>query len=96
MRHCLAAAPCARWLVAYPVAARSRLSRWLDAIFIGFLEEHHERDGEIFYRLFSRAPSNALVRFLGDQAGTIDVIRVMTALPMGDFIRQALRHVVSA
>ena len=41
-------------------------------------------------------PSNALVRFLGDQAGTIDVIRVMTALPMGDFIRQALRHVVSA
>ena len=78
------------------VAARSRLSRWLDAIFIGFLEEHPERAGEIFYRLFSRVPSNALVRFLGDQARTIDVIRVMTALPMGAFIRQALRHVVSA
>ena len=68
------------------VAARSRLSRWLDAIFIGFLEEHPERAGEIFYTV-SRAPSNALVRFLGDQAGTIDVIRVMTALPMGT-IRQ--------
>ena len=80
----------------HAVAARSRLNRWLDAVFIGFLEEHPERAGEIFYRLFSRVPSNALVRFLSDQARPTDVIRGMTALPMGAFIRQAFRHVVSA
>ena len=80
----------------HAVAARSRLNRWLDAVFIGYLEEHPERAGEIFYRLFSRVPSNALVRFLSDQARPTDVIRVMTALPMGAFIRQAFRHVVSA
>ena len=80
----------------HAVAARSRLNRWLDAVFIGFLEQHPERAGDIFYRFFSRVPSDALVRFLGDQASPIDVIRVMTALPMGAFIRQALRHAVSA
>ena len=78
------------------VPARSRLVRWLDAVFIGFLEEHPQRGGEIFYRLFNRVPSDALVRFLGDRARPSDVIRVMTALPMGAFIRQAIRHAVSA
>ena len=76
------------------VPARSRLVRWLDAVFIGFLEEHPQRGGEIFFRLFKRVPSDALVRFLSDQARPSDVIRVMKALPMGAFIRQALRHVV--
>ena len=71
-------------------------SRWLDAVFIGFLEEHPQRGGEIFFRLFNRVPSDALVRFLSDQARPSDVIRVMKALPMGAFIRQALRHVVRA
>jgi hypothetical protein len=60
------------------------------------LEEHPQRGGEIFYRLFNRVPSDALVRFLGDRARPSDVIRVMTALPMGAFIRQAIRHAVSA
>ncbi|MEC7105705.1 MAG: lycopene cyclase family protein, partial [Pseudomonadota bacterium] len=78
------------------VPARSRLVRWLDAVFIGFLEEHPQRGGEIFFRLFNRVPSDALVRFLSDQARPSDVIRVMKALPMGAFIRQALRHVVRA
>ena len=78
------------------VPARSRLVRWLDAVFIGFLEEHPQRGGEIFFRLFNRVPSDALVRFLSDQAKPSDVIRVMKALPMGAFIRQALRHVVRA
>ena len=78
------------------VPARSRLVRWLDEVFIGFLEEHPQRGGEIFFRLFNRVPSDALVRFLSDQARPSDVIRVMTALPMGAFILQALRHVVRA
>ena len=60
--------------------ARSRLVRWLDAVFIGFLEEHPQRGGEIFYRLFNRVPSDALVRFLGDRARPSDVIRVMKTL----------------
>lgn len=74
-------------------AARSKLTRWFDAVFIGFLEQHPERAGEIFLRLFKQVPSGALIRFLGDKAQPADYVRVMTALPKKLFIRQALRHV---
>ena len=54
-------------LFSYPgshaIAARSRLSRWFDAVFIRFLEQHPQRAGEIFLRLFKQVPSDALTRF---------------------------------
>ena len=75
------------------IAARSRLNRWFYAVFIGFLEQHPERAGEIFFRLFKSVPSDALTRFLGDNAKPADYFRVMLALPKGTFILQAMRHV---
>lgn len=72
--------------------ARSRFNRWLDSVFIGFLEENPHRAGEIFFQLFSKVPADALVRFLSDRARPQDFIRVMTALPTGSFIKQAFCH----
>lgn len=78
---------------AMTVPARSRLNRWFDAVFIGFLERHPQRAGEIFFRLFKNVPTDALTRFLGDNAKPADYVRVMLALPKGTFILQAMRHV---
>ena len=74
------------------IAARSRLNRWFDAVFIGFLEQHPQRAGEIFLSLFARVPSDSLTRFLGDNAKPADYFRVMLALPKGAFILQAMKH----
>ena len=83
-------------LFSYPgshaIAARSRLSRWFDAVFIRFLEQHPQRAGEIFLRLFKQVPSDALTRFLSDEAKPADYVRVMLALPKSTFILQAVRH----
>ena len=81
---------------AAPPGARSELSRWFDAVFIGFLERYPERAGSIFLRLFQQVPSDALIRFLTDKAQPGDYLKVMTALPKGTFIRQALSHAISA
>ena len=74
------------------IAARSQLNRWFDAVFIRFLEQHPQRAGEIFFRLFKHVPADALTRFLSDQAKPADYVRVMLALPKGTFILQAMRH----
>lgn len=75
-----------------PSAARSKLSRWFDSVFIGFLEQHPQRAGAVFLALFQRVPPDALLRFLNDEASLGDYIQVMLALPKATFIKQAFRH----
>lgn len=77
-------------------SARSDLSRWFDAVFIGFLEQYPEQAGATFLRLFQRVPSDVLIRFLTDKARLSDYMKVMLALPKCTFIKQALRHAAGA
>lgn len=81
---------------ALAVPARSKLSCWFDGVFIDFLEQHPELAGEVFLRLFTAVPSDALIRFLSDRARPDDYLRVMTALPKRLFIRLAYLRAVSA
>lgn len=67
-----------------------RLRRWMDAVFLNALIANPERAPDFFLRLARLQPSAAFARFMSDQATAADVLRVITALPAGPFLR-ALR-----
>lgn len=66
------------------------LRRWMDAVFLNALIANPERAPDFFLRLARLQPSAAFARFMSDQATAADVLRVITALPAGPFLR-ALR-----
>ena len=74
-------------------AARGLLARWLDTVFISFLEHQSEQAAGTFLQLFRRVPAPALVRFLSDNAKPTDYIQVILAMPKLSFIREAFRCV---
>lgn len=72
--------------------------RWLDAVFLRWLQARPELGPAAFHRLFERVPPAALVRFLSDDAGLFDELRVVGALaPLaGSRILDAVRAEVAA
>ncbi len=74
-------------------AARGLLPRWLDKVFISFLEHQAEHAAGTFLQLFQRVPAPALIRFLSDNAKPTDYIQVMLAMPKLLLIREAFRCV---
>lgn len=69
----------------------SRLLDWMDRVFLRVMDRHPERVPEFFLRLFERVPPEALVRFLESEPHPADILQVMRALPIGPFLRAALR-----
>lgn len=66
------------------------LRRWMDRVFLRALASHPERSPEFFLRLAAAVPGPAFVRFMSDQAGWADHVRIIAALPPGPFL-QALQ-----
>ena len=91
-----------RWAAACSAALRSGrdpvahppdplLTRLMDRLFLDVLRNHPERGPELFMRLFDRAPSPRIVRFLSDRSTVLDRVAVAAALPTGLFLRQLMR-----
>jgi len=66
------------------------LTRWMDRLFLDVLRNHPERGPELFMRLFARAGTTRVLRFLSDQATLLDRVAVAASLPTGLFLRQLL------
>lgn len=73
--------------------ARKPLARWLDQVFISFLEHRPDHAADTFLQLFKRVPAQILIRFLSDNARITDYLRVITAMPKLLLIREAIRCV---
>lgn len=73
------------------LAMRGLGIRWLDRIFLNRLLADPQGAPELFRRLAATVPGDALARFLMERAGPSDVRRVMAALPVGPFAREAVR-----
>lgn len=67
------------------------LTRWMDDLFLDVLRHHPERGPELFTRLFQRAATPRVVRFLSDRATFMDRVAVAASLPTGLFLRQLMR-----
>jgi lycopene beta-cyclase len=76
-----------------PKASRNFFVRWLDQIFISFLEHHPEQAASTFFTLFEQVPTQVLIRFLGDNAKPFDYLKVIMAMPKIPFVREAVRSV---
>jgi lycopene beta-cyclase len=59
----------------------------MDAVFLCALAVNPERAPEFFMRLAGAVPGAAFARFMTDSAGPRDLLRVITALPPGPFLR---------
>ena len=71
----------------------SRTARFLDSLFLSFLERHPDRGPRVFFDLFQNCPPRPLVRFLSDRAGPLDYLNVMNAMPKKDMIREFIRTI---
>ncbi|NJN46544.1 MAG: hypothetical protein HC808_08760 [Candidatus Competibacteraceae bacterium] len=74
-----------------PPEPRPSLVRWFDRVFLSYLSHFPERAPAIFFRLFKRTDTQALVRFLSDQAAYGDYGAVIRAMPTLPFMRETLR-----
>ena len=66
------------------------LTRLMDRLFLDVLRTHPQRGPELFMRLFERAATPRIVRFLSDRATFMDRVAVAAALPTGLFLRQLM------
>ena len=85
---------CAHALVScgHPVGHRpdSLPLRVMDRIFLDVLRADPSRGGALFFSLFSRADPARVIRFLSGDAGIVDSLAVVAAMPVPPFVRAAL------
>jgi lycopene beta-cyclase len=74
-----------------PPPIRTARARFLDGVFLSYLERHAAQAPELFLRLFDRVDPEVLVRFLSDAGRLSDTLRVMAALPTLSFAAEAVR-----
>lgn len=72
------------------------LTRFMDRLFLDVLRSHPERGPELFTRLFQRASTPRITRFLSDRASLADRVAVAASLPTGLFLGQLWRSVQRA
>lgn len=76
-----------------PSSAAIPRKYWLfDAIFLDAVDHSAALARESFVRMFGRVPPAALVRFLSNESGLRDDLRLISALPKTPFVRAALRR----
>ena len=66
------------------------LTRLMDRLFLDVLRTQPQRGPELFMRLFERAATPRIVRFLSDRATFMDRVAVAASLPTGLFLRQLM------
>ncbi len=71
---------------------RSKLLDWLDGVFLESLWREPELAAERYERLFTQTPSASITRFLMSRPAAIDIIRVLTALPLLPMLKAAWHH----
>ncbi|MGY6555825.1 MAG: lycopene cyclase family protein [Wenzhouxiangella sp.] len=64
---------------------------FMDRLFLQVLKDHPEQAPELFERMISRVPGPSFVRFMSDQAGWMDLLRVVSSLPLGPFLGSLVR-----
>ncbi|MGB3683728.1 MAG: lycopene cyclase family protein [Rubrobacteraceae bacterium] len=64
----------------------------LDGIFLRFMRRYPERCPAVYHRMFSRVPTDVLVRFLAEKSSPADDLRLVMAMPKAPFIGLALRR----
>ncbi len=64
--------------------------RVMDQIFLDVLRADPGRGGALFFSLFSRADPARVIRFLSGDAGVVDSLAVVAAMPVSPFVRAAL------
>ena len=69
------------------------LTRVMDRLFLDVLRSQPGRGPELFMRLFGGTDMRRIVRFLSDQATSMDRAAIVASLPAGLFLRQLLRPV---
>jgi len=88
------AGECAQALVSggHPVGHRPDpwALRMMDQIFLDVLRADPSGGGALFFSLFSRADPARVIRFLSGDAGVIDSLAVVAAMPVPPFVRAAL------
>ena len=70
------------------------LTRLMDRLFLDVLRNHPECAPELFTRLFGRAATSRVVRFLSDRATLLDRVAVAASLPTGLFLRRLMLPVL--
>ncbi len=85
---------CAVALVNFGHPVEHRPDPWplrvMDRIFLDVLRADPQRGGALFLSLFSRADPLRVIRFLSGNAGLIDSLAVVAAMPVPPFVRAAL------
>ncbi|MEL6330375.1 MAG: lycopene cyclase family protein [Planctomycetota bacterium] len=74
-----------------PAPPTPRLLTTLDSMLISLLSRSPDRGPEVFGRLFSHAPRDALLRFLNDRGSAADMLAVAWAMPKRLMIGHLLR-----
>jgi lycopene beta-cyclase len=64
------------------------LTRAMDRLFLRVLRSHPKRGPELFLRLFQGTPPVRLIRFLCDEASSLDRLAVAAALPTSLFLKE--------
>ncbi len=71
-----------------PMAPDAPWLRFMDALFLKVLRADPQRAPALFLQLFARAPTDALLRFLGKGDRLQDAVTVARSLPAAPFLRQ--------
>lgn len=69
---------------------RSQLLNWMDRVFLRALQRQPEQAPQWFLGLFGNTPPQRLSRFLSDQPSLLDMLVIMTRLPVRPFLQAAL------
>jgi hypothetical protein len=62
----------------------------MDQVFLNVLQQNLEKAPEYFMALANSVPAESRARFLSDQGGYRDLIKVVRALPVKPFLKQTL------
>jgi lycopene beta-cyclase len=74
----------------------SRRYDLLDGVFLSFMLRHPERCPDVYRRMFSRVPPDALVRFLTEKSTLADDLQLIMAMPKMPFVGTALRRALES
>ncbi len=69
--------------------------RWLDGLFLRFMETYPERCPALYQRLFARTSGNVVARFMTERSSLWDDLTIILALPILPFIHIALHALVA-
>lgn len=70
---------------------RRRHHAWLDDVLLGVVAREPAAVEPAFARLFARNPAARVLRFLDEDTGPLDELRLIATLPPGPFLRAAMR-----